>query len=91
MIARCKQVLVLTELFTARKRSLGQGNVFTPDCDSIVTGGAVLSRSGVILSMGAAILSRVPSLAGGAILSRGCHPQQGMPSLGVPSLGGCHL
>ena len=43
-------------IITARKRSLGEGNVFTGVC--LFTGGAILSKG-------------VPSLAGSAILSRG--------------------
>ena len=43
----------LIKIFTARKRSLGQGNVFTPVC--LFTGGGVVLRG--VLSVGDVVLS----------------------------------
>ena len=54
-------------IFTARKRSLGRGNVFTPVC---------LSTGDFHPQQGVPSLGEVLSL-GSSILSRGCHPQQG--------------
>ena len=46
-LSRCKWLypkhIVFSLIFTARKRSLGQGNVFTHVCDSVHKGGGVHS------------------------------------------------
>ena len=60
----CK--FLMCEIFTARKRSLGQRNVFTPVCDSVHGGGGFLSQhaSQVTWPGGEVSLSRGVSVHG---------------------------
>ena len=41
------QVLWIVQIFTVHKRSLGQGNIFTPVCDSVHRDGGLLPGGGV--------------------------------------------
>ena len=65
---------VMTNIFTTRKRSLGQGNMFTGVC---------LSTGGMVWSWGGACLGGVPVPEGGACSGGGYLLQ------GVPAPGGC--
>ena len=58
------------EVFTARKRSLGQGNVFTGICLS--TGGGLASQNQKLHDQGASASSR------GVCIRRGLHPGRGL-------------
>ena len=49
----------IATIITTRKRSLGQGNVFTPACHSVHRGWGSLSREGVCLGGGSSLSSDV--------------------------------
>ena len=60
------------QFVTARKRSLLQGNVFTPVCHSVHSRGAILSRKvpSIVGRVVPSLTGGVLSLAGGAVLSK---------------------
>ena len=91
MVGRDTQTLTaMSEFVTARKRSLGQGNVFTPVCHSVHRGVSIPActtgrMTGGSLSRGS--LSRGVSVQGGLCpggsLSRGVSVQGGSLSRGI--------
>ena len=69
-----------SRLFTARKRSLGQGNIFTPVCHSVHGGGMLSQHALQMVSQHALQEGGVPGLGGsgpGGVCSRGCVPGLG--------------
>ena len=58
--------------FTARKRSLRQGNIFTPVCHSVHGGVPGPGRGCLLLGVSALGRRRVCSGEGGGVCSRGC-------------------
>ena len=68
ILMRCHLIRNQNEHFTARKRSLGQGNVFKPVCHS-VHGGGVSVPARITGHMTGGSLSR-ESLSGGALSRR---------------------
>ena len=44
---KCQVLLLVKAIFTARKRSLGQGNIFTPVCHSVHRGGSASVHDGI--------------------------------------------
>ena len=57
--SRLRDVISIRIIFTARKRSLGQGNIFTPVCHSVHRGGACVVAPGgacVVLFGGCVVL-----------------------------------
>ena len=66
----------IKSLFTAHKRSVGQGNIFTPVYHSVHRGGVSGSRG---------------SGLGGCLLLGGCLVWGAVPALGVPAPGGCRV
>ena len=70
-------VILIAELITARKRSLGQGNVFTPVCDSVHRGVSVPACTTGHMTGGQGGLCSGGSLSRGP-LSRGVSVQGGL-------------
>ena len=75
---KCISVIRFKAIITARKRSLGQGNMFTPVCHSVHRGvclveGAVPGPRGVFLVLGGAWSWGVWS-GGGGTAEGGMHP-----------------
>ena len=71
-----------TDLVTARKRSLGQGNIFTPVCHSVHRGACVVAAGGCMVAGGGCVVAggvcMVAAEGGHAWLLRGvCLVAQG--------------
>ena len=67
-------------LITARKRSLGQGNIFTPVCHSVHRGGCLVP--------GGCLLPGVSALGGGSAPRGGAWSEGDVCSGGLPGPGG---
>ena len=71
-------LLILKKLFTARKRSLGQGNIFTRVCHSVHGGGACVGWGACMVVGGMCGCGGACVVAGGhAWLPRGMHGCRG--------------
>ena len=82
-------------VFTARKRSLGQGNIFTPVCHSVHGGGGAWSQGVGVPGRGVpgrgVCSGGVPASGGGGTCSQGCLLPGGAWSRGSARGGGGEL
>ena len=88
----CKVIpnILTSKLFviTSRKRSLGQGNIFTPVCHSVHKGACVVARGACVVTGGHVWLpGGICGCRGACVVARGMHGCQGAC---VVSWGGVH-
>ena len=79
-------------VITARKRSLGQGNIFTPVCHSVHGGGGRgACVAGGRVWLGGACVARGACMAGGVCVAGGMHGQGVHGQGGTCMAGGGHV